>query len=199
MADPLSPIIPGISARVTSACTRPTLAPCLGAFPIPPIQGDTLTQAQGPGPYPQPQPQYAPQPPPKKSNAWKWILGVAIGLVVLCGGGLAACAAIGMNAVDSVVDEQNAKKSDVKVTSCNSKPNEILSSVEVGYTIKNSGSSRRTYLVTFAVNDAAGNRLGETVGSSLDLDPGQSTSNTSPVLLDKAASGKISCVVLDVV
>lgn len=135
---------------------------------------------------------------PKKSNAWKWLLGIGVAVVVLCLGGFGACAALGVGAVNDVVKDQTAKKSDVTITSCVAKPNKVLSSVDIGYKITNSGDTKRTYLVTFAVDDAAGNRLGETLGSSLDLNPGQSTSATSPVLLDKPASGKITCIVLDV-
>ena len=145
------------------------------------------------------QPYVPPVPPaPKKSNVWKWLLGIGAAVVVLCLGGLGACAALGIGAVNKIDKDAAAKKSDVTITSCTTKPNKILNSVDVGYKITNSGNTKRTYLVTFAVDDATGNRLGETVGSSLDLNPGQSTADTSPVLLDKPASGKVKCLVLDV-
>ena len=141
---------------------------------------------------------YGPAPVQKKSNTWKWVLGILGGLTVLLCLGIGGCVALLGGAVNEVNQEQNAKRSDVTVTSCTPKPNKFLNSVDVGYKITNSGQVRRTYLVTFAVNDAAGNRLGEGLGSSLDLDPGQSTEATAAVLLDKEPSGGGTCVVTDV-
>lgn len=64
----------------------------------------------GPGPAPgsTPGPLPGPGPAPKKSNTWKWVLGILGGLVLLCGGGVAACAVFVGTSVNEVVQQNEA-------------------------------------------------------------------------------------------
>lgn len=184
-----------------------------------------MDQSGGPG-YPQPpsqQPGSAPagpsNPPPSvyphrpgprvsaPNNTWKWLLGIGIAVVVLCLGGLGACAAITISSankfgaeVDKAIDEERAaKKADIKVTSCESNPDELLPAVEVGYTITNSGADKRSYLITFVVDGDSGNRLGEAIESHFDLNPGRSTTGTAEVLVDHTPVGTFDCRVADAI
>jgi hypothetical protein len=48
---------------------------------------------------------------PKKSNAWKWVLAVVLGLLLLCGGGAVACTTIFAKGVNDSVDATNQQAS----------------------------------------------------------------------------------------
>jgi hypothetical protein len=61
-------------------------------------------QPSGPPPYPAPVAAV-----PKKSNAWKWILGILGGLVLLCGGGFVACTALVGKGINDAVETEQAE------------------------------------------------------------------------------------------
>jgi hypothetical protein len=63
---------------------------------------------QSPGPPHYPPPIAAA---PKKSNAWKWVLGVLGGLVLLCGGGFVACTVLVGKGIDDAVETEQAEDS----------------------------------------------------------------------------------------
>ena len=44
----------------------------------------------------------------KSSNAWKWVLGILVGLVLLCGGGIVACSVLVAGGVKNEQDKQTA-------------------------------------------------------------------------------------------
>jgi hypothetical protein len=146
-------------------------------------------------PYQQ-QPYQAPVAPPKKKTRWGLIIGITLGVLVLvCGGGIVACTTLFAKGVS---DELNANKKDTTITSCTVDNNEFLPSVKIGYKITNSGNSKRSYFPTLVADDANGNRLGETVATSVDLNAGQTTSGTALVPLDAPhTGGGVRCSVSD--
>lgn len=60
--------------------------------------------------HPQPPPYQAPAAAPKKSNAWKWILGILGALVLVCGGGFVACTVLVGKGVNDAVEESQRQK-----------------------------------------------------------------------------------------
>jgi hypothetical protein len=141
-------------------------------------------------------PQNATQPPaapPKKGKALKILLIVGGLLVLLCGGGIVACTALVGKAAEDISTELNADQTDVTITGCKLKNNDVLTTVEVSWTVKNSGDNKRTYLPMFLVDSEDGTRLGEFPDSVADLAAGQSAKKRTSVPLDKPFTGKVKC------
>lgn len=162
-----------------------------GVNPPHPVYGPLDAPTYGTSPA-VPASQYVQAYPPKKSNTPKVLLIVGLCMLLLCGG-IGACSVLGIGAV---VNEQGKRATDVTVTSCTGKPNQFGNMIEVGYKIKNSGSTKYTYAMTFVADDATGRRLGEGGALAVDLGPGQETAGSATInTADPAApvSGKLSC------
>lgn len=149
--------------------------------------------------YPPQQPMQAyPQQPPKKGKAWKIVLGVLIGMFLLCGGGLVACT--GIFAAGSAEMERQDNEAAKSVTITNCKGENLLGStmVTVEYTVKNSTDKARSYSIQFDIYTADGKtRLGEAHGVINSLAAGKTaTEKSTPASVDakqfKCVLGEVS-------
>lgn len=147
--------------------------------------------------YPAPQPGYPLAPPPKKTR-WGLIIGiVAIVLLLACGGVVGCVAIVVKSAKDSVEAELNAEKTDITIIDCAVEDDRALPSVKVTWKVTNSGSISRTYAPTFVAESADGTRLGDGSDFVGGLQPGDTRTETSTILLDAPATGSVTCKLSD--
>jgi len=143
------------------------------------------------------------QPAPKKSNAWKWILGSLIGLLLLCGGGLVGCTTLFSAAANDVSNqiekEQTDKASGVKIDKCvvDRADDSIFPTVGADLTINNTTADQQTYFIDIFIKDAKGVRLANGSAMVTDVRPGQAVKHTETIYLTKklAAGAKVNCTV----
>lgn len=119
--------------------------------------------------------QFAPQ--PKKSNTGKWIVAAIVGLLVLCGGGAAACVAVAGSAVNEMDNQiqhgSTEKAKDISGIKCE----RGSMGATVRYTVTNSSDRVQSYSVQFKILDGSGTVLDTANGFVSDLKPGQKASD----------------------
>lgn len=150
----------------------------------------TLPPSSGHPSWDSPPPQWnqGQAPPPRKSNAWKWILGV-IAAVLLCAIGGMVIAGIGIGgAVKSVEKAETDRLSHVELTGCK---RTIIDSIEVTYRITNRSDTQQSYMLEIDVTSGS-ERVGTATGFE-DAVPAGGTANGTAVGTVTAENGALTC------
>lgn len=141
--------------------------------------------------------EYGPATPPKKgmSKGLKITLIVVGLLVILCGGGFAACTALVGKAANDISTEQSAKASHVKLTTCKAESAgaDVFPTVKFDVEVTNSSKNQNTYFLDVFIMDSAGTRVGNTTTIVSDVRPGQTAKEQGIVPLSQKVSGKVTC------
>lgn len=131
---------------------------------------------------------YFPASQPRKSNAWKWILGICITLFLLCGGGLVACVALIGTTASSIEEEQKSKSGDVVLSKCEVTLVGLIPNARITYEVTNSSDKVRTYFVDFSASQPNGARYGNTTDIVTDVRPGQTAVEEAFIVLADGAT-----------
>jgi hypothetical protein len=126
---------------------------------------------------------------PKKRKRWPWVLGALLAVVACAFGGVAVLGVGGAAVVNQVETEEANRTADVKITSC---AKTIIDTVEVKYTIVNSGTTPRTYILDVEVKDDKGTRIGTANGLENEVKPGVTAKGTAVGTIE-GGSGKFTC------
>lgn len=126
---------PGAYPTAQPGMYQPSGYTATPAYPVPPP----------PPPYGYPPP---PAPPRKGLPQWVLTLGIVLPLV------LPVVFVVGMSALDS-----NRAPAEVDMTSCTFEGGDTLPTGKLGYTLKNTSSSTRSYTLKIEYRDGSGNRV----------------------------------------
>jgi hypothetical protein len=107
----------------------------------------------------------------KKSNAIKWVIGIAVGSLLLCGGGLVACTAAAGAGVAAIEQEAQDKKQDVTVISCDI-TYDFVHTATLKLRAVNDSDHLRSYYIEYNVMDGK-TKVGNGFAVSGEVQPGQ--------------------------
>jgi hypothetical protein len=131
---------------------------------------------------------------PQRRKKWPWVVAISVAAVfALCGIGAAVLGVGGKAVVDAVETEAADRKADVKLTACSGTS---VGTVDVKYTIVNSGTVERTYLLDVEVTDASGTRVGSANAIETDVKPGKTVKGTAVGVLEGKPS-KFTCTLVE--
>lgn len=146
---------------------------------------------------PQPGPEQPATPPPAKpvnSKLVFWTSGQGVVTMLVIMGGIVVLIA----GITTRLGGSAADNADIRVTSCAADGDASLATATVGFTVKNTGDSVRSYTVQIEYRDGAGNRIDTDTTSVRNVQPGDTVKAEESTILDATPDTTINCAVVGV-